>query len=137
LAKYEERLAREKSEYERIRKSIIENPRVVLSQKFYVRDDTPATRALKSALGDRDIVFKEDVLVDLLGELIPDNHWTRGQIFSRPELSAGTLERFYPQALDWGRHLNHEILANIAEHPNTPRALVEDLATRNDVPIGN
>lgn len=133
---YEEKLAREKSEYERIRKSIVESPRVVLSKEFYVREDTPATRALKSTLGDRDIAFKEDVLVDLLGELPPDNHWIREQIFSRPEISADTIEKFYPQALDWGKHLNYGILANIANHPNTPIALVEDIATKNDVPVG-
>lgn len=133
---YEEKLAREMQEYERIRKSIVEKPRVVISKEFYVSDDTPATRAIKSALGDRDIAFQEDVLVDLLGELPPDNHWIREQIFSRPELSAGTIAKFYPQALDWGKHLNYGILANIANHPNTPMALVEDLATKNDVPIG-
>ncbi|MFA7235183.1 MAG: hypothetical protein WC076_13850 [Terrimicrobiaceae bacterium] len=132
----EEKLAREKPEYERIRKAIVENPRVVISKEFYVREDTPATRALKSALGDRDIAFQQDVLVDLLGELPPDNHWIREQIFSRPELSAVTIEKFYPQALDWGKHLNYGILANIAKHLNTPRALVEDLATKQDVPIG-
>ena len=100
---YEEKLAREKPEYERIRKSIIENPRIVISKEFYVREDTPATRALKSALGDREIWFLEDVLLDLLTELPPDNHWIREQVFSRPELSANTIERFYPKALDWVR----------------------------------
>lgn len=133
---YEEKLAREKPEYERIRKSIAENPHLVVSQEFYVREDTPATRALKSTLGDRQSAFPEDVLIDLLKELPPDNHWIKEQIFSRPELSADTIQEFYPQALDWGKHLNYRILANVARHPNTPRALVEDLATKNDVPIG-
>ena len=133
---YEAKLARERPEYERIRKSIVENPHVVVSPEFYGREDTPATRALKSALGDREIAFPEDVLVRLLEQLPPDNHWIREQIFGRPELSAKTIEDFYPKALDWGAHLNYGILANIATHPNTPRSLVEDLALSTTLPGG-
>lgn len=133
---YEEKLAREKPEYERIQKSIVENPHVVVSPEFHSREDTPATRALKSTLGDREIALPENDLIALLEQLPPDNHWIREQVFARPELTAATIEKFYPKALDWGKHLNYGILANIAKHPNTPRALVEDLATKNDVPIG-
>lgn len=132
----EEKLAREKPEYETIRKAIAENPCIVVSQEFYVRDDTPATRALKSTLGDREIEFPEDVLIDLLEELPPDNHWIRKLVFARLELSASTIEKFYSKALDWGAHLNYGILANIAKHPNAPMRLVEDLATRRDLPGG-
>lgn len=134
--KREEKLAGEKPEYERIRKSIIENPHVVVSSEFYVREDTPATRALKSTLGDFSVEYPENALMDLLKSLPPDNHWIRKQIFARPELTAGTIEHYYPEALDWGLHLNHGILANIAQHPNTPWELVEDLATRTDMPGG-
>lgn len=133
---YEEKLAREKPEYDRIRKSIVDNPHVVVSPEFYGREDTPATRALKSTLGDREIAFPEDVLVKLLEQLPPDNHWIREQIFARPELSAKTFEDFYPKALDWGAHLSYGILANIATHPNTPRSLVEDLALSTTLPGG-
>ena len=133
---YEEKLAREKPEYDRIRKSIVENPHVVVSPEFYGREDTPATRALKSTLGDREIVFPEDDLVQLLEQLPPDNHWIREQVFTRPELSAKTIEDFYPKALDWGAHLNYGILANIANHLSTPKELIEDLATRSELPIG-
>jgi len=133
---FEEKLAREKPEYDRIRKSIIANSHVVLSDEFYVREDTPATRALKNTLGDREVEFPEDVLVDLLNELPPDNHWIREQVFARPELSAKTLEEFYPKALDWGAHLNYGILANIATHSNTPRSLVENLALSTTLPGG-
>jgi len=133
---YEENLAREKPEYERIQKAIVENPHVVVSPEFYGREDTPATRALKSALGDLAIAFPEDVLVKLLEQLPPDNHWIREQIFARPELSATTIEDFYSKALDWGAHLNYGILANIATHPNTPRSLIEDLALSTTLPGG-
>lgn len=133
---YEEKLAREQPEYDRRRHSIAENPAVVLSQDFYDRADTPATRALKSALGDPEIEFPQDVLVGLLEQLPPDNHWIREQVFARPELSAKTIVKFYPRALEWGAHLNYGILANLANHPHTPRELVEDLASRGELPIG-
>ncbi|NLB55331.1 MAG: hypothetical protein GX811_06120 [Lentisphaerae bacterium] len=134
--KYEEKLAREKPEYEKIRTFIVENPHVVVSSDFYGRDDTPATRALKSTLGDRDVPFPEDVLVKMLEQLPPDNHWIREQIFARSEHSATTIEKYYPKALDWGARLNYGILVNIATHPNTPRSLVEDLALSTTLPGG-
>lgn len=134
--KEEERLARERPEYERIRNVITNDPKVVISSEFFVREDTPATRALKSTLGDLNVKYPESVLVDLLNELPPDNHWIRAMIFSRPELTAGTIEKFYPKALEWGAHLNYGILANIGGHPNTPRQLIEDLASRADLPVG-
>jgi hypothetical protein len=38
--------------------------------------------------------------------------------------------------LEWGTKLNYSILANIANHPNTPICLIEDLATRTNLPCG-
>ncbi len=134
--RWEEKLAREKPEYERIRRSIVENSNIVVSEEFYVQEDTPATRALKSTLDDHDVEYPEDVLMALLEELPPDNHHIRELIFTRPELSSVTIENFYLRALDWGARLNYMILANIATHPNTPRQLIEEIAINRDLPSG-
>jgi len=132
----EDKLEREKPEYERIRKSLEKNLKLALSEEFYVLDDTPATRALRSVLADYKIMFPEDSLVDLLTNIPPVKHWVVEMIFNRPELSAKTIEDFYPKALEGDTKCNYSILANIAKHPNTPICLIEDLATRTNFPYG-
>jgi hypothetical protein len=130
----EDKLEREKPEYERIRKSLEKNLKLALSDEFYVLDDTPATRALRSVLADYKIIFQEDSLVGLLTNIPPVKYWVVEMIFNRPELSAKTIEDFYPKALEGDTKRNYSLLANIANHPNTPICLVEDLATRTNFP---
>ena len=132
---YQEKLAREKPEFERILRSITDDPQRMLSPEFFSRADTPATRAIQHVLQDRNTIIPEDVLIGLLEQLPPDNHWIRGQVYARPELSAATIQRFYPRALEWGR-LNSDILSSMARHPNTPMVLVEELATSQKLAIG-
>lgn len=133
--RWQEQLERERPEYERILSRIKDDPKTVLSKEFYTRDVTPATRAFQASLSDKETKFPEEVLVALLEQLPDDNHWIRVLVFARPELSASTLERFYPKALVWGK-LNYTILANIATHSNTPIAIVRDLAGRGELPVG-
>jgi hypothetical protein len=131
------KLAREEPEYQRLLQAIRDHPEIVLSdEKFYSREDTSSTRAFRTALGDKKVHFSEKTLIELLDRLPPDNHWSRAQIFSRPELSSSTIEQFYPKALNWGAYLSYTILANIATHTNTPRRIVEDLASRKGLPVG-
>ena len=131
----EEQLEQERPEYERILAQIRKNPRSVLSDEFYVRGETPTTRAFQDSLRDHDFKYPEEVLVGLLEDLPEDNHWIRAIIFSRPELQAETLTLFYPRALEWGK-LNYTILSYIAKHPNTPIETIRNLAGRDDLPIG-
>lgn len=124
-------------EYQRILQALRAHPDTVLSnESLYAKESTPSTRAFRTVLGDKTVHFEERILVELLNNLPPDNHWNREQIFARPELSSATIEQFYPKALEWGKHLNYTILANIATHSNTPRNVVMDLAKRRDVPTG-
>ena len=132
---YQENLEREKPEFERILRSISEDPKQMLSPEFYSRADTPATRAIQQVLRDWSTTIPEDVLIGLLEQLPSENHWIRVQVFSRPELSAITIQKFYPRALEWGR-LNSSILSALARHPNTPMVLVEELATSQELAIG-
>lgn len=131
----EEQLEKERPEYERVLAQIRQKPQSVLSNEFYSRDVTPATRALQASLKDNGVRFPEEVLIGLLEQLPDDNHWIRVMIFARPELQASTLTKFYPKALKWGE-LNYTILANIAKHPNTPIETVRDLAGRDELPVG-
>jgi hypothetical protein len=131
----EQQLERERPEYERILAEIKANPRSVLSKQFYGRMVTPATRAFQASLNSKDCNFPEEVLVGLLEQLPDDNHWIRALIFSRRELTADTLKKFYPKALEWGE-LNYDVLANIAKHPNTPIEIVRDLAGRDELAGG-
>jgi hypothetical protein len=131
----EEQLEKERPEFERVLSQIRHNPKSVLSNEFYSRDVTPATRAFQASLKDNGVRFPEEVLVGLLDQLPDDNHWIRAMIFARPELQASTLTKFYHKALKWGE-LNYTILANIAKHPNTPMETVRDLAGRDELPVG-
>jgi hypothetical protein len=131
----EEQLEKERPEYERVLAQVHQNPKSVLSNEFYSRDVTPATRAFQASLKDTEVRFPEEVLIGLLEQLPDDNHWIRAMIFARPELQASTLTKFYPKALKWGE-LNYTILANIAKHPNTPMETVRDLAGRDELPVG-
>ena len=92
-------------------------------------------RAFQVSLKDPKIWFPEDIFVALLEQLPEDNFWIRELIFARQELSPATLQKFYPKALVWGKD-DYCLLANIATHPNTPVAIVRDLAGRNELPAG-
>jgi len=127
-------LEQERPEYERSLAKIKANPRSVLSKQFWGPIVTPAMRAFQASLHSKDYNFPEEVLVELLEQLPDDNHWIRALIFSRRELTADTLKKFYPKALEWG-DLNDDVLANIAKHPNTPIEIVRDLAGRDDLAV--
>lgn len=132
---YQAKLERERPEYERTLARIKANPSVVLAKEFYGRGDTPVLRAFQASLKDPKIWFPEDILVALLEQLPENNFWIRELIFARQELSPATLEQFYPKALVWGKE-DYSLLANIATHPNTPIAIVRDLANHPELPVG-
>ncbi len=133
---HEEKLTREQPEYERLLAELGADPRAGLREEYH-GVDTPGGRALRQALGDLTRTFPEDVLIDMLEHLPEQNHWNREQIFARPELTTATIEAFWPRAVEWGTHLNYSIVGNLAQHPNTPLAIVEKLATEpGELPIG-
>ena len=131
----EEQLEQERPEYERALAQIRENPESVLSREFYGRGETPKTRAFQVSLRDHDFRYPEEVLIGLLEQQPDDNPWVRNAIFTRPELGADTVTRFYAKALEWGE-MNYTVLANIAKHPNTPIEILRDLAGRDELALG-
>ena len=137
----EEQLERERPEYERVVAQIKAEPRTVLAKEFHSKELTPLgqyptkVRAFRDTLIDHDVTYPEKVLIELLEEVPDDHHSLRVLLVKRPELTGETITRFYPQAIEWGK-LNYTILANIAEHPNTPIEIVRDLAGRKDLAVG-
>ncbi|MBK1829058.1 hypothetical protein [Haloferula rosea] len=137
----EEQLKRERPEYERIVAKIKAEPRAALAKEFHRKELTelgqyPAdVRAFRDTLADHDVPFPEDIAIDLI-EAVPDDHYSLlALLFQRPELTSKTLNRFYPKALECA-HQYYGVLAIIAEHPNAPIELLEDLAARRDIPVG-
>ncbi len=132
----EDELEREKPEYERILNAIKEDPTIVLSDEYYGVESTPATRALRTALSDKNIIFPESTLIQLLEDPPEKQFMIRVRVFSRPELSTKTIEDYYPKALEWGSRLSYGLLVNIINNPNTPMELIEDLSLQSGVPVG-
>jgi hypothetical protein len=137
----EEQLERERPDYERVVAQIKAEPRTVLANEFQSKELTPLgqyptkIRAFRDTLADHDVPYPEKVLIELLNQVPDDHHSLFVLLVKRPELTGETLTHFYPEALEWGK-LNYTILANIAEHPNTPIEIVRDLAGRKDLAVG-
>ncbi|MEM9015619.1 MAG: hypothetical protein AAGC68_01300 [Verrucomicrobiota bacterium] len=141
IKRREEQLEKERPEYERFVARIREQPETVLAKEFHSRELTEQgrypvkIRAFRDTLSDHDVFYPEVVLIELLNEVPDDHHSLRVLLFQRPELSSATLTQFYPQAIEWAE-LNYTILANLANHPNTPIEIIRDLAGRTDLPVG-
>ena len=131
-----EKLEREEPEYQQLLKEIRDNPKCVVSEKFFTLEFGAKRRALETALSDKQILFTEETLCELLEKMPSKLHNNLAAIFARTELSTETIERYYPKTLEWGRSLNYTILANLARNANTPMSLICDLALRRGIPGG-
>jgi hypothetical protein len=133
--RHQEKVERERPEYERHLEIIKENPSKILSDKYHVEDFGLYYRAFSDSLKNKENYFPEAVLIELL-ETLPEPHAGRTLIFNRQEISSETITRYYPIARDKWSKTTYVILQNIVKHPNTPIAVIRDLAGRKDVAVG-
>jgi len=122
-------LEREEPEYQRVLQSIRDNPSIVLTDKLYLEKSGPVLRAMFASFKDKEVHYSDPVLASLLDALPPENHWYSSRVFSQSQLSSETIEKYYPQALNWDK-LNYSVLVNIAKHSNTPVHILEELSRR-------
>jgi hypothetical protein len=122
----ERRLAREQPEFDRLMSAIIENPTTLLAKEFYQRGASAATRALSTVMNDHEFHIPEAVLIEII-KLTSPNRIPSG-LFARPELSAETIELFYPSALEQAAKVCYSHLVQLVGNPNTPNHIIEEIA---------
>ena len=137
----DEQLERDRPEYERIVAKIKAEPKAALAKKYHRKELTdlgqypPDIRAFRDTLADHEVPFPEDVVIDLIDTIPDDNYSLLTLLLQRPELTAKSLSRFYPKAVECA-HQYYGVAASIAKHPNAPIELLKDLAAREDIPVG-
>jgi len=127
----QKKLEAEKPIYLEYLSKIKNNPQIILSDEIYLLKSMPIRRAVFQSFSDETVVFPDETLTLLLDILPEDKRYFRAAIFSQPSLSTKSIEKYFPAARDWNHRIDGSIFASIAKNPNTPKYILEEIASIN------
>ena len=118
---------RYKTLYEELRR----DPEIALREKWYELH-REHREAFHDSLKDPAVPYT----LDLLKRFYTEAPVTRDVIFSHPACDAAFLSEHFEEACERAASINLQMLAAIVSNPNTPRELVERVATSRVLPWG-
>jgi hypothetical protein len=120
-----------KAKYEALYEQLRRDPEIALREKWFELYDEHG-RAFGDSLKDPTVPYT----LSLLRRFYTEAPVTRDAIFAHPACDAAFLTDHYQEAYERAKEINYGMLAAIVSNPNTPRELVERVATSETLPWG-